>query len=83
MSPLVKTNLILALNTVFYFDYYVGWKVRCAEYFPYSTYFEGRHCSTLATNKDSKQAHAENGSIEFPPSNGKVETLDALKNLAI
>ncbi|XP_076892788.1 N-terminal acetyltransferase A complex auxiliary subunit NAA15-like [Bidens hawaiensis] len=52
------------------------WKLRCAEYFPYSTYFEGRLCSTQASNKDSKQMHAENGSVEFIPSN-------ALKNLAI
>ncbi|CAH1422579.1 unnamed protein product [Lactuca virosa] len=48
------------------------WKVRCADYFPYSTYFEGRHCSTLTGNSDSKHSHAENGSIPFLPSNGKV-----------
>ncbi|KAD2806185.1 hypothetical protein E3N88_39562 [Mikania micrantha] len=38
------------------------WKTRCAEYFPYSTYFEGRHCSTHATNKET---HPENGSVEL------------------
>ncbi|PWA97460.1 N-alpha-acetyltransferase 15, NatA auxiliary subunit [Artemisia annua] len=59
------------------------WKTRCAEYFPYSTYFEGRQCSTHAINKDSKQVHTENGSIESFPLNGKVEKLDALKNLTI
>ncbi|KAF5758183.1 putative transferase [Helianthus annuus] len=52
------------------------WKLRCAEYFPYSTYFEGRNCSTHALNKDSKQTESENGSVEFLPSS-------ALKNLAI
>ncbi|XP_023770332.1 N-terminal acetyltransferase A complex auxiliary subunit NAA15 [Lactuca sativa] len=57
------------------------WKVRCADYFPYSTYFEGRHCSTLNGNSDSNHSHAENGSIPFLPSNGKVEK--GIKNLAI
>ncbi|XP_076925857.1 N-terminal acetyltransferase A complex auxiliary subunit NAA15-like [Bidens hawaiensis] len=52
------------------------WKLRCAEYFPYSTYFEGRRSSTHASNKDSKQTHHENGSVEIIP-------LNALKNLAI
>ncbi|GJX09434.1 hypothetical protein Tco_0199293 [Tanacetum coccineum] len=41
-------------------------------YFPYSTYFGGRNCSTSAANKDSKQGHTENGSIESFPSNGKL-----------
>ncbi|XP_071713838.1 N-terminal acetyltransferase A complex auxiliary subunit NAA15-like [Rutidosis leptorrhynchoides] len=59
------------------------WKVRCAEYFPYSTYFEGHHCSTFSTNKDSKQSHAENGSVEPFSSNGLLENHDTLKNLAI
>ncbi|KVI05968.1 N-terminal acetyltransferase A, auxiliary subunit [Cynara cardunculus var. scolymus] len=61
-------------------DAALRWKSRCAGYFPYSSYFEGRHCSA---NRDSKQAHTENGSVEFLPSNGKVEKLEALKNLAI
>ncbi|KAI7736425.1 hypothetical protein M8C21_016098 [Ambrosia artemisiifolia] len=52
------------------------WRLRCAEYFPYSTYFEGKHCSTHASNKDSKQTQPENGLAEFLPSS-------ALKNLAI
>ncbi|GJY27417.1 N-alpha-acetyltransferase 15, NatA auxiliary subunit, partial [Tanacetum coccineum] len=60
-----------------------GWKTRCAEYFPYSTYFEGQQCSTHAANKDCKQAHTENVSIESFPSNGKVEKLHELKNLTI
>ncbi|GKF76092.1 hypothetical protein Tco_0225536 [Tanacetum coccineum] len=62
-------------------DPLLRWKTRCAAYFPYSTYFEGPQCSTHAANKDCKQAHTENGSIESFPSNGKVEKLDALKNL--
>nr|XP_043623547.1 N-terminal acetyltransferase A complex auxiliary subunit NAA15-like [Erigeron canadensis] len=65
-------------------DAALRWKNRCAEEFPYSTYFEGRLCSTLTANKTPQQVHenAENGSLEFS-SNGKVENLDALKNLAI
>ncbi|KAI3766668.1 hypothetical protein L2E82_16737 [Cichorium intybus] len=59
------------------------WKVKCADYFPYSTYFEGRHSSTITGNSDSNQSHTENGSIEFHPSNGKAQTLNALKNLAV
>ncbi|XP_024979709.1 N-terminal acetyltransferase A complex auxiliary subunit NAA15-like isoform X2 [Cynara cardunculus var. scolymus] len=63
-------------------DAALRWKNRCAEEFPYSTYFEGRVCSA---NKASKQAHenAENGGIDFLPSNGKVEKIEAIKNLAI
>ncbi|XP_073048390.1 N-terminal acetyltransferase A complex auxiliary subunit NAA15-like [Primulina eburnea] len=69
------------------------WKVRCAEYFPYSTYFEGIHSSAVRSSA-SHQIHKipENGginsSISGPhafsvPSNGNVEKLQALKNLAI
>ncbi|KAI3777798.1 hypothetical protein L1987_47601 [Smallanthus sonchifolius] len=60
------------------------WKIRCSEYFPYSTYFEGRHSSTHAANKDSKQTHLENGTVEFLPSNAKIEEhTNAMNNLAI
>ncbi|XP_071691974.1 N-terminal acetyltransferase A complex auxiliary subunit NAA15-like [Rutidosis leptorrhynchoides] len=64
-------------------DAALRWKTRCAHDFPYSTYFEGRLCSTHTTDKASKQLNAENGGIESNPSNGKVEKLDAMKNLAI
>ncbi|KAL5729406.1 N-alpha-acetyltransferase 16 [Ranunculus cassubicifolius] len=45
------------------------WKVRYAEYFPFSTYFEGIHSSAIT------RVHSENGSV-----NGKLE---AFKELAI
>ncbi|PWA64291.1 tetratricopeptide repeat (TPR)-containing protein [Artemisia annua] len=62
-------------------DAALRWKTQCAEDFPYSTYLEGSLCSSKA----SKQIHenAENGGIELPSPNGKVENLEAMKNLAI
>ncbi|XVF25039.1 hypothetical protein REPUB_Repub13aG0179400 [Reevesia pubescens] len=71
-------------------DAALGWKVRCAEYFPYSTYFEGSRSSavhSLLNNHDSKTP--VNGGASHPEisqsansiiSNGKLE---AFKNLAI
>ncbi|CAI9286388.1 unnamed protein product [Lactuca saligna] len=56
-------------------DAALRWKKRCGEEFPYSTYFEGSLCSTQ-TNVSKAE---ENGGI----SNGKIEKLDAMKNLAI
>ncbi|XP_076902750.1 N-terminal acetyltransferase A complex auxiliary subunit NAA15-like [Bidens hawaiensis] len=66
-------------------DAALRWKNRCSVEFPYSTYFEGSLCSTVTANKASQQVpeNAENGNIESIPSNGKVEKLDAMKNLAI
>lgn len=60
------------------------WKTQCAEYFPYSTYFEGGR-SSIFTSKSFNQVceNAENGNLEFHSSNGKVEKLEALKNLVI
>ncbi|KAD6794662.1 hypothetical protein E3N88_05558 [Mikania micrantha] len=62
-------------------DAALRWKNRCAEEFPYSTYFEGSLSSTITANKSSEQLHenAENGGNE----NGILEKLDAMKNLAI
>ena len=67
-----------------------GWKVRCAEYFPYSTYFEGS-CSSAFPNSVLNQMckKSENGSSNHSVSgqiadsvisNGKLE---AFKDLAI
>ncbi|XWS11877.1 hypothetical protein CRYUN_Cryun37aG0038800 [Craigia yunnanensis] len=66
------------------------WKVRCAEYFPYSTYFEGSCRSAvhnLLNNQDSKipvngsASHLEiSQSANSFISNGKLE---AFKNLTI
>lgn len=64
-----------------------GWKVRCAEYFPYSTFFEG-HCtgkSTMAHNQIL--TNPENGvaihnrvdqSAKAIASNGKLEAFKKL-----
>ncbi|XP_062157189.1 N-terminal acetyltransferase A complex auxiliary subunit NAA15 [Alnus glutinosa] len=60
------------------------WKVRCAEYFPYSTYFEGSRSSAMpnsAYNKTSR--NSENGSANHSggetadslASNGKLEAF--------
>ncbi|KAL1551466.1 N-alpha-acetyltransferase 16, NatA auxiliary subunit [Salvia divinorum] len=59
------------------------WKARCAEYFPHSTYFEGR-CSSAVSNSSNHQSHkpSENGNPTVS-SNGNVGNLDSLKDLAI
>ncbi|KAH6756597.1 tetratricopeptide repeat protein [Perilla frutescens var. hirtella] len=66
------------------------WKVRCAEYFPNSTYFEGS-CSSAVSNSSYHQNHklSENGNPnssfadQCASANGNVEKLDSLKDLVI
>ncbi|KAG5137227.1 hypothetical protein JHK82_021958 [Glycine max] len=68
----------------------VGWKVRCAEYFPYSTYFEGCHSSAspnsafnqLRKNSENESPnHSVGGqNVGSITSNGKLE---AFKDLTI
>lgn len=63
------------------FSNFVGWKVSCAEYFPYSTYFEGRHSSAspnsafnqLRKNSENDIANHSVGSqnVDSTISNGK------------
>ncbi|KAF2323305.1 hypothetical protein GH714_034540 [Hevea brasiliensis] len=64
------------------------WKVRCADYFPYSTYFEGK-CSSAMPNSVYNQIgkNHENGSASLPgggkiadsvASNGKLEAFKEL-----
>ena len=77
-------------SLVWSFSYTAGWKVRCADYFPYSTYFEGSRSSAvhnLLNNQDSKIP--VNGGASHPEisentnsfiSNGKLE---AFKNLTV
>ncbi|KAF6175252.1 hypothetical protein GIB67_030470 [Kingdonia uniflora] len=56
------------------------WKTRCAEYFPYSTYFGGIYSSAISGSSDKKICDAlENGSV-IHQENGR---LDALKELTI
>lgn len=65
-------------------DAALRWKTKCAEYFPYSTYFEGGRSSAIVKKTSNHVSEkAVNGSVEFLPSNGKVETIEALKNLVI
>lgn len=79
----------MVLKTFFFFFYVAGWKVRCAEYFLYSTFFEGNFAgkSTMAHNQSL--TNPENGgaihngvnqSADAIASNGKLE---AFKDLTI
>lgn len=68
-------------------DAALRWKTRCAEYFPYSTYFEGKHSGMYNTAYKHMLTNPENGSAsqagvsaDTIASNGKLE---AFKNLAI
>lgn len=63
-------------------SYLVGWKKRCAEYFPYSTYFEGSRSSAVpgsAYNQNGSANHADHehnaGSIAV---NGNMEAFKDL-----
>lgn len=69
---------------------FVGWKVRCAEYFPYSTYFEGKKSSIIPNSVYSQVANnAENGSANHSGSGRITDTispngkLDGFKDLTI
>ncbi|KAG8379893.1 hypothetical protein BUALT_Bualt07G0136600 [Buddleja alternifolia] len=68
------------------------WKVRCAEYFPYATYFEGNHSSAVPNSSyHQSRKTPENGVTNTSldqntsplSSNGNVEKLEALKDLVI
>lgn len=82
-----STNIdISKMNITFPF---VGWKDRCAEYFPCSTYFEGNHSSAMSNSTYNQTSNnAENGSanhssvqtVDSLASNGK---LDSFKELTI
>ena len=67
---------------------FTGWKLRCAQYFPCSTYFEGK-CSSAASNSVFVQiaknpenrgpSHSDGGEIaDFVESNGKLEAFKDL-----
>lgn len=67
--------------------YFIGWKERCAEYFPYSTYFGGIHSSATANSAyNQKSENAVNGSMNHSSvqnadslaSNGKLESFKEL-----
>ncbi|XP_052306064.1 N-terminal acetyltransferase A complex auxiliary subunit NAA15 isoform X10 [Populus trichocarpa] len=69
-------------------DAALRWKLRCAQYFPCSTYFEGK-CSSAASNsvygqiakspENGGSNHSDGGEIaDFVESNGKLETFKDL-----
>lgn len=66
-----------------------GWKVRCAECFPYSAYFEGNQSSaspnsaynqTCKNHENGATDHPAGGISDFITLNGKLE---AFKDLSI
>ncbi|XP_039045865.1 N-terminal acetyltransferase A complex auxiliary subunit NAA15-like [Hibiscus syriacus] len=71
-------------------DAALRWKVRCAEYFPYTTYFEGSHSSALQNSSNNLDGETTvngdashpgiSGSESLATANGKLE---AFKNLTI
>ncbi|KAK4719220.1 hypothetical protein R3W88_017558 [Solanum pinnatisectum] len=73
-------------------DAALRWKLRCAEFFPFSTYFEGTH-SSVATSSAYHQTQKtpENGVVNLNTgensallsSNGRLDKLDMLKDLHI
>ncbi|KAJ7011721.1 N-terminal acetyltransferase A complex auxiliary subunit NAA15-like [Populus alba x Populus x berolinensis] len=69
-------------------DAALRWKLRCAQYFPCSTYFEGK-CSSAVSNsvygqiannpENGGSNHSDGGEIaDFVGSNGKLETFKDL-----
>ncbi|KAK6124901.1 hypothetical protein DH2020_041362 [Rehmannia glutinosa] len=62
------------------------WKVRCADYFPHSTYFEGSHSSAVAKqmHKQPENGSNQNTTTSFADQNGNVDkTETALKDLVL
>ncbi|KAB5574252.1 hypothetical protein DKX38_001446 [Salix brachista] len=81
----VHKLLVAVLNDP---DAALRWKLRCAQYFPCSTYFEGK-CSSAASNSVHAQiaknpenggaSHSDGGEIaDFVESNGKMEAFKDL-----
>lgn len=66
-----------------------GWKVQCAEYFPYSTYFEGKLSSVSNPIRNQTSLNSENGAADHPVVNQNVNAsasngkLEAFKSLTI
>ncbi|GMP34658.1 hypothetical protein CsSME_00007436 [Camellia sinensis var. sinensis] len=61
------------------------WKVQCAEYFPFSTYFEGKHSSAIPNSvyNQIRKNNPENGGATIS-SNGKLEKqLDKFQDLIV
>lgn len=64
-------------------NFLAGWKVRCAEYFPYSTYFEGT-LSSASPNSALNQIcnSTENGSSNHSVGNHDVNSVASNGKLA-
>jgi len=71
-----------------------GWKTRCAEYFPYSTYFEGVKSAIAAYVVDHNLENSPENGIALNPQlksnkgeagtlNGTVHIVDDLSSLSI
>ena len=57
----MKLNFTLFIE-IFISNCFAGWRVRCAEYFPYSTYFKGQKSSAVSGSVNSDIcSKAENG----------------------
>lgn len=57
-----------------------GWKTRCAEYFTYSTYFEGSRSSSVTRNANKHtDASSENGLADSHSLIGKLQAFHDLK----
>jgi hypothetical protein len=89
-QQILSINLALRNNHTFS----TGWKTRCAEYFPYSTYFEGIMSAIAAYVVDHNLENSpENGIAPNPQLksnegelgalNGTVHIVDDLSSLSI
>jgi len=87
-------NVHKLLDTVFAEqDVANRWKIRCAEYFPCSTYFEGARSATSYIADSSFESSTENGNVLNPEAkikegdagslNGTVHIVDDLSNLSM
>ncbi|XP_027125429.1 N-terminal acetyltransferase A complex auxiliary subunit NAA15 [Coffea arabica] len=69
-------------------DAALRWKLRCAEYFPYSTYFGGKKCSAITklahhqTEETSESAGTVNPHATEFSTNGNLEKSEGSKDLA-
>ncbi|CAM0881720.1 unnamed protein product [Alopecurus aequalis] len=87
-------NVHKLLDTVFSEqDVANRWKVRCAEYFPCSTYFEGSRSAKSYIADNSFESSTENGNLINPEAknkegdagtlNGTLHVVDDLSNLSM
>lgn len=76
----------LSINILLYLAYCLGWKIRCTEYFPYSTYFEGSKSSAVVGLANGSEYSApENGDLNHQVGGGSTQNgiLRSFKDLTI